>query len=111
MSKGKISFTQLFLVGSVFLVGGLVLKWYPESVIGGLTQRSLDPGLSQLEKIDYQDSVRRWEYMQITAFFPLSSTLMVIGIIIMIYSAIYALSRRERSPETLAEKPGLAVQK
>ena len=107
MTKGKISFTQLFLVGSVFLIGGLVLKWYPESVIGGLTQRSLDPKLSEPEQIGLEDSVRRWEYMQITAFFPLSSTLMVIGIIIMTYSAIYALSRRERSLETPAEKPGL----
>jgi hypothetical protein len=84
-------FTVFFAIGATILVIGLVLQWYPTSVISGINTR-----LSQLPtNSTNQDEINKlqgqkasWDVWQITTFQPLSSILFAVGIIILVYSFI-----------------------
>jgi uncharacterized membrane protein YtjA (UPF0391 family) len=84
-------FKILFAIGAVILVIGLVLQWYPTSIIEGLQERLKQTGLAQDERDKLQGSLNSWKIWQITTFQPLSSLLFAIGIIILVYSVIYGI--------------------
>jgi hypothetical protein len=78
----------IFAAGAVILVVGLVLSWYPSSVIGGLETRLNQSGLSQNEINTDQGALNSWQIWQITTFQPLSNVFITIGLIVMVYSVI-----------------------
>jgi hypothetical protein len=77
-----------FAIGAAIPVIGLVLQWYPNSVIGGIQQTLSQGGLSADETNKLQGSLDSWKVWQITTFQPLSSILIAVGIIILVYSII-----------------------
>jgi len=91
MSFDKKRFTVLFSVGAIILIIGFMLQWYPSSVIGGLEERLSQSGLSQDERDKLQGALNSWRVWQITTFQPLSSVLLAVGIIILVYSVISAV--------------------
>jgi hypothetical protein len=88
MSLDSKRFTFLFAVGAAILILGLVLQWYPISVVGGLEEKLKETGLSTDERNKFQGALDSWEVLQITTFQPLSSVLFAVGIIIIVYSVI-----------------------
>jgi hypothetical protein len=84
----NVGFRLLFTVGAAILVVGLVLTWYPSSVIGGLETRLGQSGLSTDERNTDQGALNSWRIWQITTFQPLSNILVIVGIIVMVYSVI-----------------------
>jgi hypothetical protein len=91
MSQNGSHFKIFFAIGAAILVIGLVLQWYPTAVINGVNTR-----LSQLPmNSTNQDEINKlqgqkasWDVWQITTFQPLSSILIAVGIIILVYSII-----------------------
>ncbi|MGQ9624735.1 MAG: hypothetical protein ACUVUF_03490 [Candidatus Bathycorpusculaceae bacterium] len=83
-------FKTLFATGTVILIIGLVLQWYPASVIEGLEER-LGQASSIDERNKLQGALSSWRIWQITTFQPLSSILFAVSIIILIYSVIYGI--------------------
>lgn len=81
-------FKILFAVGAIILIVGLVLQWYPQSVISGLEERLNDTGLQIDERSKLQGSLNSWKVWQITTFQPLSSILLAVGIIVLVYSIV-----------------------
>ena len=81
-------FKILFAVGAIILIVGLVLQWYPQSVISGLEERLNDTGLQIDEQSKLQGSLNSWKVWQITTFQPLSSILLAVGIIVLVYSIV-----------------------
>jgi len=88
MSWSSKRFTVLFTIGVVILIIGLVLQWYPSSVVAGLEERLTHSDLSKDEWNKLQGSLNSWRVWQITTFQPLSSILIAVGIIIIVYSII-----------------------
>jgi ABC-type phosphate transport system permease subunit len=84
-------FKILFAIGAVILVIGLVVRWYPSSIIEGLQTRLGQTGLAQDERDKLQGTLNSWQIWQITTFQPLSSLLFAVGIIILVYSVIYGI--------------------
>jgi hypothetical protein len=82
------NFKLLFAVGAVILVIGLLLTWYPSSVIGGLETRLSQIGLSTNERNADQGALNSWQIWQLTTFQPLSYIFIAVGIIVMVYSVI-----------------------
>jgi len=88
MSWERNKFKVLFSLGAVIIIIGLVLQWYPNSVISGLEERLKQQNLSQDERNKLQGALNSWRIWQITTFQPLSSILLAVGIIIIAYSII-----------------------
>jgi len=88
MSWERNKFKVLFSLGAVIMIIGLVLQWYPNSVISGLEERLKQQNLSQDERNKLQGALNSWRIWQITTFQPLSSILLAVGIIIIAYSII-----------------------
>lgn len=88
MSLEKSRFKILFAIGSVILIIGLVVYWYPMSVIDGLEQNLKEPGLSLDERNKFEGALGSWKILQITIFSLTSSILFAVGIIIIVYSVI-----------------------
>jgi len=84
-------FKILFAIGAVILVIGLIVQWYPASIIGGLEERLKQTGLTSDERDKLQGALNSWRIWQITTFQPLSSLLFAVGIIILVYSVIYGV--------------------
>jgi hypothetical protein len=84
-------FRILFAIGAVILVIGLIVQWYPSSIIGGLEERLKQTGLTQDEKDKLQGALNSWRIWQITTFQPLSSLLFAVGVIILVYSIIHGI--------------------
>ena len=84
-------FKILFTIGAVILIVGLIVQWYPASIIGGLEERLNQTGLTQDERDKLQGALNSWRIWQITTFQPLSSLLFAIGIIILVYSVIHGI--------------------
>lgn len=85
--NGK-KFTILFFVGAVILVIGLVVQWYPTSIISGMQERLKQSDVSADERGKLTGALASWNIWQITTFQPLSSILFAVGIIIMVYAVI-----------------------
>ena len=83
-------FGLYFAIGAAILIVGLVLQWYPNSIIDGLEERLNDQTLPQDERNKLQGALNSWKIHSITTFQPLSSILFAVGIIIIIYSVISA---------------------
>ena len=81
-------FGLYFAIGAAILIIGLVLQWYPNSIINGLEEQLKDTGLSSDERNKIQGALNSWKVHAITVFQPLSSILFVVGIIIIVYSVI-----------------------
>ncbi len=84
-------FKIYFTIGAVILVVGLIVQWYPASIIGGLEERLSQTNLTQDERNKLQGALNSWRIWQITTFQPLSSLLFAIGIIILVYSIIHGI--------------------
>jgi hypothetical protein len=84
-------FKILFAIGAVILVIGLIVQWYPTSIIEGLQERLGQTGLAQDERDKLQGALNSWKIWQITTFQPLSSLLFAVGIIVLVYSLIYGI--------------------
>jgi hypothetical protein len=96
-SKGR--FSVLFAVGAVVLIAGLVLQWYPTSIISGMQERLTQSDVSADERSKLTGAVSSWDIWQITTFQPLSSVLFAVGIIIIVYaiiSGIFAVTQSYR---------------
>jgi hypothetical protein len=91
MSFNMKRFTVLFSVGAIILILGFLFQWYPSSVIGGLQERLKETGLSADERNKLEGALNSWKVWQITTFQPLSSILLAVGIIIIVYSIISAI--------------------
>lgn len=90
MSFNMRRFTVLFSAGAIILVLGFIFQWYPSSVIGGLKER-LKEAESLDERNKLEGALNSWRVWQITTFQPLSSILLAVGIIVIVYSIISAL--------------------
>ena len=78
----------MFLAGAVILIIGLILQWYPTSIIGGMQERLKQSDVSTDERSKLVGALASWSIWQITLFQPLSSLLFAVGIIIMVYAVI-----------------------
>ena len=87
MFQKRNRFTILFAIGAIILIVGLILSWYPNSVISGMKE-TLRQGLPQDEQNKYNGALSSWSIWQITVFQPASSLLTVIGAIIMVYAIV-----------------------
>ncbi|MGB9713885.1 MAG: hypothetical protein ACPLZC_02770 [Candidatus Bathyarchaeales archaeon] len=96
-------FKILFATGAVLLIVGLVLQWYPASVIDGLEER-LGQTSSVDERNKLQGALSSWRIWQITTFQPLSSIIFAVSIIILIYSVIYGIFSVASSYATVSKK-------
>jgi hypothetical protein len=81
-------FSVFFLVGAVILIIGLILQWYPTSIISGMQERLKQSDVSADERGKLTGALASWNIWQITLFQPLSSLLFAVGIIIMVYAVI-----------------------
>lgn len=81
-------FPVLFSIGATILILGLVLQWYPTSVIEGLKETLKEGNLSEDERSKLQGALNSWKVHNITTFQPLSSILLAVGIIIIVYAII-----------------------
>jgi len=88
MSWNSKRFTVLFSAGVVILIIGLLLQWYPSSVVSGLEERLSHTDLSIDEQNKLEGELNSWQIWQITTFNPLSSILIAAGIIMVVYSVI-----------------------
>ena len=82
-------FIALFAVGAIILVVGLILQWYPDSVIGERREQ-LKGSLSTEERNKLQgalDSLIQWD---MNTFEPLSDITLAIGFILIACAAIYS---------------------
>lgn len=81
-------FYVLFLVGAAILIIGLILQWYPTSIISAMQERLKQADVTADERAKLQGAIASWNIWQITTFQPLSSLLFAVGIIIMVYAVI-----------------------
>jgi hypothetical protein len=88
MSTDKKRFTVLFEVGAILVIIGLLFHWYPTYVVGGLQAQLDQPGLPIDETNKLQGALNSWVVWQITTFEPLSSVILAVGIIFLVYSVI-----------------------
>ena len=91
MFKNGNRFKILFAIGAVILIVGLVVQWYPTSIIDGMKERLKQTDVSTDERGKLQGALSSWNIWQITLFQPLSSLLFAVGIIILVYSIIYGI--------------------
>lgn len=84
-------FKIYFAIGAVILIIGLIVQWYPASVIAGLEERLGQTGLTQDERNKIQWTLNSLRIWQITTFQPLSSLLFAVGIIILVYAVIHGI--------------------
>jgi hypothetical protein len=100
-------FTIFFAIGAIILIIGLVLQWYPTSIVDGLKTRLTQSGISQDEITKIQGEISSWDIWQITTFQPLSSLLFAVGIIVIVYSVvqgIFAVTASYKVVKKQAEK-------
>jgi hypothetical protein len=91
MFKNGNRFKIFFAIGAVILVVGLVVQWYPTSIIDGMKERLKQTDVSTDERDKLQGALASWNIWQITTFQPLSSLLFAVGIIILVYSIIHGI--------------------
>jgi len=91
MFKNGNRFKIFFAIGAVILIVGLVVQWYPTSIIDGLKERLNQTNISADEINKIQGELSSWDIWQITTFQPLSSLLFAVGIIILVYSVIQGI--------------------
>jgi len=91
MFKNGNRFKILFAIGAAILIVGLIVQWYPTSIISGMQERLRQSDVSQDERGKLTGSLASWNIWQITLFQPLSSLLFAVGIIILVYSIIYGI--------------------
>jgi len=84
-------FTVLFIIGAVILVTGLIVQWYPNSIVDGMKERLKQSDVTVDERNQLQGALASWSVWQITLFHPLSSLLFAVGIIILVYSVIQGI--------------------
>jgi hypothetical protein len=104
MSQNLQSFKTWFVVGATILLIGLVLQWYPASVISGMRERLTQSDITQQEITSLQYSLNYWNMQQITLTTPASLVFTAIGILVLIYSVLatvlsiasgYAIAKRK----------------
>ena len=81
-------FKVWFAIGAAILIIGLVVQWYPTSIIDGMKERLKQSDVTQDERNKLTGTLDSWKIWQITIFQPLSSILFAVGIIILAYSII-----------------------
>jgi hypothetical protein len=91
MFKNGSRFKIFFAIGAVILVVGLVVQWYPTSIIDGMKERLKQTDVTADERGKLTGALASWSVWQITTFQPLSSLLFAVGIIILIYSVIHGI--------------------
>jgi hypothetical protein len=91
MFKNGNRFKILFAIGTAILIAGLIVNWYPTSIINGMKERLKQTDVSTDERDKLEGALASWDIWQITLFQPLSSLLLAVGIITMVYSVIYGI--------------------
>jgi hypothetical protein len=91
MSQNLQSFKTWFAAGAVILLIGLVLQWYPSSVIGGMRERLTQSDVTSAERAATQEDLNSWKIQQITLLQPASLGFVAGGILMLIYSVLSAL--------------------
>lgn len=70
------------------MIAGFMFQWLPEATIAGMERRLTDPNLSSERKNELQGELLSWDIWKLTTFNPLSITLIVSGIIFILYSIL-----------------------
>lgn len=91
MSQDWESFKKWFAIGVAVLLIGLVLQWYPNSVIGGIRERLTQSDVTSTERLALQEDLNSRKIWQVTGFQPVSLFCFTAGIIILVYSILSAL--------------------
>jgi len=87
----NLSFNKWFAAGAAILLIGLVLQWYPASIIGGMRERLTQSDVTADEKATIQEDLNSWRIQQITLLQPASFGFVTGGILILIYSILSSL--------------------
>ena len=72
----------------MLMIAGFMFQWLPEATIAGMERRLTDPNLSSERKNELQGELLSWDIWKLTTFNPLSITLIVSGIIFILYSIL-----------------------
>jgi hypothetical protein len=70
---------------------GLVLQWYPTSIVDGMKERLKQTDVTADERNKLTGTLASWSIYQITLFQPLSSLFFAVGLIILVYSIIHGI--------------------
>jgi hypothetical protein len=82
------TFTIVFAIGALILIIGLVLSYYPNTVISGIEGKLQYSDLPQETKFMYQGSLNWWHIEQLTVYQPVSYLSIVTGAIMMAYAVL-----------------------
>jgi hypothetical protein len=81
-------FNTIFVVGAMILIAGFMFQWLPEATIAGMERRLTDPNLSSERRNELEGALLSWEVWKLTTFNPLSVTLIVVGMIFILYAIV-----------------------
>jgi len=81
-------FHTIFVLGAIILIAGFMFQWLPEATIAGMERRLTDPILSPERRNELEGALLSWEIWKLTTFNPLSITLIVVGVIFILYSIL-----------------------
>ena len=83
--------TLLFITGAILLLAGIILWLYTDATIQNLQQILQDPNLTQDDRNKAQGSLDWWTNAKTTLYYPTAITLITIGLIALLYVALWAI--------------------
>jgi hypothetical protein len=112
MSWSWRNFSVIFAVGTILVIVGLILAWYPHSVIMGLENSIVKGDLSQEDMWTHTGSLSWWRLAAVQLFGPLSNIVISLGGLIIIYGVSYSVfsiwnntkTRKFKGREQIVEK-------
>jgi hypothetical protein len=84
-------FAAVFIVGMIVLTIGTALAAYTDSTILGIQHRLKQSDISQSERYALQGSLDWWNSEKVTFFQPLSNTATTLGLVVILFSIVYAV--------------------
>lgn len=87
-----------FWIGAMLILTGIVLSVYVDSVIKIHEEKLFWKNLTTEEKWGYEGSLQWWRMAKITTYDPLSTILIAVGLVAIIYSFISAIRHRSHPP-------------
>jgi hypothetical protein len=88
MPSQWVKLTLIFIIGSGLLVAGLLLNWYPHSVIESKETRLNQGGLTQSEIDNLQGSLPWWRAQGIFYYGLASNFVIASGILVLVYAIV-----------------------
>ena len=105
---GKLrAFTIIFAVGSIILVTGFLPFLYCKSNIDGLQYKLSTSNPTQEERWAILGAIQWWLNEQNTVYLPISIVMIVTGLLILIYSAVFQSTNDDKS--TRVRENGIPV--